>query len=423
LAGKNLDDTQDLPHEYTPATAARMEHLAAGDADQLPAGARVGDYTVVEKIASGGGGTVYEAQAPSGRRVAIKVLLRELAASNQALSRFRREAEVVTRLHHPNIVGALEAGALPDGHPYIVMELVARESLRNLLQQRGRLSPGEMLAILEPTCSALSAAHAAGVVHRDLKASNISVGGDPAAPVVNLLDFGIAKLTQQDPGAPGLTVQGSRLGTPYAMAPEQIRGDVVDQRADVYALGVLVFQMLTGGYPFNGATPQEIERLHLEAVPPRAGSVAPVAPAVEAVVMRCLEKRPENRFASVDEVLAAVKAALAPAAQTTQVRPAVAIHVDVSASEDEDEAIDLVDRAESALRAAGFQIPLLVSTAVLGARPAEGDAEAGARALAAQLAITLGPSARVSVHSGAAQFAGATITGGALLNVETWPPR
>jgi serine/threonine protein kinase len=421
LAGKDLDDTQDLPHQYRSAESSN-------DGDELPAGAAVGAYTIVDKIASGGGGTVYEAQGPSGERVAIKVLLRELAASAQALGRFRREADVVARLHHPNIVRSFDAAALPDGHPYIVMELVARDSLRTVIQERGRLSPDEMLAVLRPTCSALAVAHGAGVVHRDLKASNISVGGPPEDPVIKLLDFGIAKLTQVDPSAPGLTVQGSRLGTPYAMAPEQIRGDLVDQRADIYALGVLVYQMLTGTYPFTASSPREIERLHLEAIPPRPSRLAPVSPALEAVVLRCLEKRPDQRFPSVTEMMAAVEAAMVnQEAPPVRIRQAVAISVEACGA-GEDEALEIVDVAEASLREEGFAVPLGLATSVLGVyllpEGAEVERAERQRALevARALAVRLGPSARVTLHAGPAQVSGAEVTGGEVLDIASWPP-
>ena len=172
---KDLEDTKELP----PGQAAAVAAAVTVDADSIPSGMRVGSYVILETIAAGGGGTVYAAQrlgAPEGPPVAIKVMLRELAASRLALSRFQREAEVVSLINHPSIVGVLESGSLPDGRPYIVMELVSGENLRSLLQRRGRLAPAEVLEILEPVCSALSAAHQAGVIHRDLKASNICVG-------------------------------------------------------------------------------------------------------------------------------------------------------------------------------------------------------------------------------------------------------
>src|SRR5688572_10151169 len=173
LSEKDLEQTQDLS-EQAPAVGGSP----ALRAEQIPAGNRVGGYVIQSRIDAGGGGTVYVAQEVDqpGRRVAIKVLLRELASVPLALTRFQREAEVVRLVNHPNIAGVLESGELPDGRPYIVMELVSTENLRSVLERRGRLTPAELLEILEPVCSALAAAHAAGVIHRDLKASNISVG-------------------------------------------------------------------------------------------------------------------------------------------------------------------------------------------------------------------------------------------------------
>jgi hypothetical protein len=316
---------------------------------------------------------------------------------------------------------------------------VAGENLRQLLHRRGRLSPAEALQILEPTCSALQAAHAAGVIHRDLKASNIAVG-TPERLQVKLLDFGIAKLTQADPSQPALTVRGSRLGTPYAMAPEQIRGDQVDARADVYALGVLLFQMLTGGYPFTAATAQEIERLHLEAPPPHPGQHAPISPALEAVVLRCLEKPPEARYSSVGELLAAFRDALfseAPA-EAAEERPAIAILLELAATPDADadDLIDdtaaIMDLAEAALRAGGFELPLQTGNVILGAKLASEQTSRTERQSALDLArallrqVAARPEARpeltvtVAMQAGRVQLRGAEITGGDLLRTSEW---
>ena len=351
--------------------------------DHLPAGTRIGGYRVGERIAAGGGGTVYAAEtvgAPE-RRVAIKVLLREKAASPLALIRFQREAEVVARIPHPCIVPVLDSGTLADGRPYIVMELVSIETLKSLIERHGRLSPPEMLEVLEPTCSALAAAHAAGVIHRDLKASNISVGGEPGQLQVRLLDFGIAKLVENDPGQPGLTAKGARLGTPYAMAPEQIRGDPLDERADIYSVGVLMFHMLTGRYPFDAPSPQEIENLHLHAAPPRPGLFAPVPPALEGAVLCCLQKDPAARFRSVVELLGAVRASVGrdPADPASAGRrDVVALHLELpEGAELDDTALDALDQAESALRAAGFQLLLQTASTVLAARPLPTDTAAG----------------------------------------------
>jgi serine/threonine-protein kinase len=434
VRGKDLEDTRDLPLQYTPVENSTGGH----DSQELAPGTPVGAYTITAKIASGGGGTVYRARSADGGAVAIKVILPELAASPQALGRFQREAEAVRLVNHPNIVTVVESGALPDGRPYIVMELVEGETLRDRLRRRGRLTPAEVLEILEPTCSALAAAHGAGLVHRDLKASNISVGPDEL-PRVKLLDFGIVKLVQPDSTQPSLTVQGSRLGTPYTMAPEQIRGEPVDARADVYALGVLIFHMLTGRYPFIAPTAQEIERLHLEIPPPRPSHTAAVPPALEAVVLRCLAKQPAARFASVGELVAAFREAVLARPQGDEEREAVGIVVEAVASgADPDELLEdtaaVMDLAEGALREAGFELPLQTGNLVLGVQLVEEEGARGARCQAAfetarRLArqIAERPEARaelavtVAVHAGPVQVRGGEMTGGGLLRTAEWP--
>jgi hypothetical protein len=449
LGSKDLEDTKELP----PGQAAAVAAAVTVDSDRIPPGMHIGAYVVQQTIAAGGGGTVYVAHAAGAPedapRVAIKVMLRELAASRLALSRFQREAEVVRLINHPNIVAVIDSGGLPDGRPYIVMELVSGENLRTLLMRRGRFAPADLLEILAPVCSALTAAHAAGVVHRDLKASNICVGSEGGQKVVKLLDFGIAKLVEPDPDQPGLTVKGTRLGTPYAMPPEQIRGEVVDERADIYSLGVLVYQMLTGNYPFVAASPQEIERLHIEAAPPRPSRTAPVSSALEAVVLRCLEKRPEARFQSVGDFLTALRAAVAreetrPEAAADE-REAVAVYVEVRASEDEglgdsleDDAATVMDIAEQTLQHAGLDLPLQTSNALLGTRLLPAEAEPRRQAHLDTFAVAVGlvrlladrPGAqpglevKVCLHVGKALVRGPVtaprLVGGPILNTLDW---
>src|SRR6267143_3515328 len=265
---------------FTPTVPAGPPKEATGeeiDLDgELAPGDRAGEYLILGTIASGGCGTVYTAEhRVLGRKAAVKVLHSQLATSPEMVERFVREARVVNRIRHPNIVDIYEFGELGDKRPYFVMELLEGTSLASIVEQRGRLTPAQALGYLEPVCDALKAAHAAGVVHRDLKASNVAVVKEGDPPRVKLLDFGIAKLVRTAPGERGLTAVGQRIGTPYAMAPEQIRGGAIDTRVDIYALGVLLYQLLTGRYPFISGDPVEMERLHVEAPPPRPSAASP----------------------------------------------------------------------------------------------------------------------------------------------------
>jgi eukaryotic-like serine/threonine-protein kinase len=412
------------------------------DRDELPVGARVGSYVVRRKLGAGGSGCVYLGEpVAGGASVAIKVLLGWLAGSPRALARFQREAELIAVIGHPNIVRVLEVGTLADERPYFVMELQT-ETLEALLRRRGRLPPSETLELLGPVCLALAAAHAAGVIHRDIKASNIAVGVQGGRPLVKLLDFGIAKLLPADPSTVGLTARGTRLGTPSAMAPEQVRGEAIDHRADIYALGVLAFRMLTGTYPFVASSAQEAEHLHLHAPPALPSRLAPVSPALEAVVLRCLEKAPEARFASVAELHEALRAAVehvpAASADTAEEREAVAIFFGLRAGCEALEGpwTDVLDAAEKTLTDSGFQLPLQSGTALLAVRllppgaGAEGSGRREGLALACDLARRLGQhcgrglDVTVCVHVGQARVSGAPggprIEGGSVLQMAEW---
>jgi len=379
---------------------------ASGD---FAPGDLVGDYQVERLVARGGHGAVYLAShRVLGRRAAVKVLRRELAGSGEMLARFVREARVVNRIRHPDIVDIYDIGTTPDGRPYCVMELLDGRGLDALVRARAPLAPAEAVALLAPVCGALQAAHEAGVVHRDVKASNIMVISEGATPRVKLLDFGIAKATE--PGEAGITTVGQRLGTMVAMAPEQIAGQPVDARADVYALGVLLFQMLTGQPPFAAPDMDEVERMHLEARPPRPSQLAPAAAALDAVVARCLEKVPERRWPSAAAFLEAARAAAgAGTAGALRRAPALALHVALRLPDDSDDAAlgaqaEAADGAEAALRAAGFQLPVATAGAILGVRllppgAPEGEARAAAEELAAILRADLArPGLEVTVR-------------------------
>ncbi|WP_437922954.1 serine/threonine-protein kinase [Sorangium sp. So ce291] len=312
--------TAELTPEETAVISGRpqeLETIAAGDA--LPAGAVVGGYLLDEVRLAGGFGVVHRAwPLEGGAAVALKVLRRELSLLPAMLRRFQQEAEVLARLRHPAIVEIRGVGAVDDGRPYIAMEWLEGRSLAAELRARGAFSPAEAVALLEEIGGALAAAHAIGVVHRDVKAQNVmvrgglfdSAAGGGGARGVKLVDFGIAKLLQPPGGARGGKSSSLILGTPLTMAPEQILGGAVDARTDIYAVGLLAYQLVTAELPFQGADAVETEEMHLRAPPPLPSERAPVSAAFDAVVRRCLAKEPADRYASVPELLAALRGAV-----------------------------------------------------------------------------------------------------------------
>ena len=276
--------------------------------EELPANLRVGDYTIDAALGTGGFCTVYAAhhevtQAP----VALKILLRRWCLVPQIVARFLREAEVVARIEHPNIVALHEVGWIDGDRPFLVMERLDGWSLGRILIQRGSLPARETLDYFGPICNALGAAHRAGIVHRDLKPSNVMVS-HPGQPFwVKLIDFGIAKLVA--PETPKLTRTGSQVGTVTAMSPEQLLGMPVDWRSDIYALGVLLYHCLTGQRPFAGST-VTLEQMHLHAPAPRPSRIAPVGPGLDRVILRCMQKDPDRRYLSTDTFLIDLRAAV-----------------------------------------------------------------------------------------------------------------
>jgi serine/threonine-protein kinase len=296
----------------------------------LPEGMEVGEYRVLRKIGEGGMGAVYAAVHPViGKRVAIKVLAPHIAKHPELVRRFVDEARAVNKIGHPNIVDIFSFGWLPDQRHYFAMEYLEGQNLTDRMKA-GPIAIDEARRLLGQICSALEAAHQTGIVHRDLKPDNIWVAqprhGESFA---KLLDFGIAKLLG-DGDAGAHTVTGAIMGTPAYMAPEQCRGVGVGPRADVYALGVILYEMFTGRTPFQGSFVELITQ-HLSDMPAPPSRHAPIAPALERLILSCLEKDPEKRPASPAALRQQLEAALAeapaaaPVAHRSPVVPIVAV--------------------------------------------------------------------------------------------------
>lgn len=280
------------------------------------AGLMVGEYKIEGMLAEGGMGVVYAGVHPLIRkRVAIKVINRRFAQDLKAVSRFVLEARSVNEIGHHNIVDIFAIGELDDGRNFLVMELIDGVSLFEILLAANRLQPGEILPLYEQLCDALEVAHAKGFIHRDLKPANILVLKRPPHPFIKILDFGLAKLRGPSQQQSEQTAVGTVVGTPTYMAPEQCLGDPVDPRTDVYALGVMLYELLTGKPPFVDAAPQRVLAMHIHKPPRPPSTLAPALPkAVEAVVLRALAKRPAERHPSAsalyEELRAAIPAAL-----------------------------------------------------------------------------------------------------------------
>ncbi|MGH7646306.1 MAG: serine/threonine-protein kinase, partial [Gemmatimonadales bacterium] len=270
-------------------------------------------YRLTRELGGGGMSRVFLAEEVElGRSVVIKVLPPEMAAG-VSTDRFRREIQLATRLQHPHVVPLLTAGASGD-LLYYVMPHVEGESLRARLARDRELPVGEAVKILRDVTDALAYAHGHGIVHRDIKPDNVLLSGKHAL----VTDFGVAKAVSQATGASSLTSLGVALGTPAYMAPEQAAADPnTDHRADIYALGALAYEMLSGRPPFTGTSPQSVLAAQVTATPdPLTRWRASVPPALEAIVMRCLAKLPADRWQSAEEVHAQLEAMATPASGT-----------------------------------------------------------------------------------------------------------
>lgn len=281
-----------------------------------------GRYTLQSVLGIGGMGAVYAADdAEAGGQVAIKTLLPGLSESPEIRGRFEREADAAAFLHHPHLVEVHELGAADDGTLFLAMEHVAGESLADVIDA-GPLHPRRALVIARQTLLGLDYAHQYGLVHRDLKPGNIMVSrrGDPGGERdhVKLLDFGVVKILADTANLFGwekLTQTGVTFGTPTYMPPEQALGRPIDGRADLYSLGVVLFEMLTGRPPFSSEDSMKLLRMHISQPPPTLASICGDAPwctdEVQSLVDRALTKRRDDRHADARAMTAALASAFA----------------------------------------------------------------------------------------------------------------
>ena len=280
--------------------------------EEFDPGTKIGTYQVARQIGRGGMGIVYEVEhTVLGKRFAMKVLSSTVMSRDPSSSRrFVREARAAARVHHPGIVDVTDFGTLRDGRPYLVMELLTGHALHEVAADAGALSalePVRAIRVMRQVCQALAAAHACGVVHRDLTPANIFVLPDGEIERVVLVDFGSASTPEPDgdvsDGPPGVVI-----GTPHYISPEQLRGRPGDARSDIYAVGIILFELLTGSPPFDGASARDIALQHLQAEIPNIESPHGELPEeLVRLVQHCMAKQPDERYASATELNVALE--------------------------------------------------------------------------------------------------------------------
>ena len=297
-----------------PADGAVLKR--AGNDDRLVGQVLAGKYRIDEKIDEGGMGCVYRATHVLMEKViAVKVLHPALAADDKIVARFTREAKAASRISHPHAINVTDFGESENGVVYLVMEYLPGRTLKDIVRSGGPMTLERVVEIVRQVAGALDAAHAEGVVHRDLKSDNImlqeATGGDWA----KVLDFGIAKIQQTERSVhetdPGLTAPNLIIGTPQYMSPEQCsQASDIDARSDIYSFGVIIYEMLAGHVPFSGDSPTAIMMKHIQDAAPSILEERPDLPeGVGRVVARALAKRPEDRFEKASELAAALAAA------------------------------------------------------------------------------------------------------------------
>ena len=288
---------------FCPTDGTRLSatsEMAAVPADPLIGQVVTDRYKIVRRIGEGGMGVVYEAQhVVIEKRVALKVLREDFSARSEVVARFRQEAKSASRLGHENIVDVTDFGTLPGGRAFFAMEYLEGRDLADVLKSEKFLTVDRAVPIIEQMCRALGAAHAKGIVHRDMKPENVFLAKrDENDDFVKILDFGIAKMSDLELGGTGerkLTKTGMVFGTPEYMSPEQAAGKPLDHRVDIYAMGIVMYEMFAGGVPFTGDTFMGVLTQHMfeQASPIRKfNPSARIPAALEAVIFRAIAKDP-----------------------------------------------------------------------------------------------------------------------------------
>ncbi len=304
----------DDDHRFCPTCGFPVGKVVSSSDDPLIGRSLPGGYLILELVGVGGMGRVYRAEQTNlGRTVAVKIVHPHLVGEESTAARFITEARAASRLNHPNSVGIIDFGKSPDGQLYMVMEFLRGRNLARVTYEDGPLSFARIVDVLRQTLAALDEAHSENIIHRDLKPENIILepvrsGGD----FVKVVDFGLAKM-REETYTPGITSPGIVCGTPEYMSPEQARGDTLDPRSDLYSVGVILFQLLTGRLPFHGESPTQVVLAHLTEVPPDPRAVAAdrnIPAPLAAITLRALAKDPAMRFQDANAFASALTSVL-----------------------------------------------------------------------------------------------------------------
>jgi serine/threonine protein kinase len=318
-----------MSHQYCPACGFPVGTLGTST-DKFVGKTLPGGYHILDLISVGGMGRVYRAQQSAlGRTVAVKIIHPHLLSDENSALRFMTEARAASQLNHPNSVSVFDFGRTDDGQPYLVMEFLRGKDLARVAYEDGPLPFARIVDVLRQVLAALGEAHDLGIVHRDLKPENVILeqlrrGGD----FVKVVDFGLAKLKADAQAPSNVTSPGIVCGTPDYMAPEQGRGDAIDGRSDLYSVGVMLFQLLTGRLPFEAESPTQVVMMHMTIPVPDPRQVSPERaipePLVE-VAFRALAKDPRDRYQDAEELAEALRVALAQAESAPPVDQRVSI--------------------------------------------------------------------------------------------------